>query len=41
VFLLLHNVMETDFLEGDGVTWVAYLLMLAMLGDLSRRESAP
>jgi len=36
VFLLLHNLMETDFLEGDGVTWVAYLLMLAMLGNPSR-----
>jgi hypothetical protein len=23
--------METDFLEGDGVTWVGFLLMLAML----------
>jgi len=31
VFLVLHNLMETDFLEGDGVTWVAYLLMLAMV----------
>jgi exopolysaccharide production protein ExoQ len=36
-FLLLHNVMETDFLEGDGVTWVGYLLMLGMLGNLGRR----
>ena len=32
-FLLLHNLMETDFLEGDGVTWVGYLVMLAMLDD--------
>jgi exopolysaccharide production protein ExoQ len=39
VFLLLHNLMETDFLEGDGVAWVANLLMLAMLGDL-RKEAA-
>ncbi len=38
IFLLLHNLMETDFLEGDGVTWVAYLLMLAMLGNLRRAE---
>ena len=37
-FLLMHNLMETDFLEGDGVTWVGYLLMLAMLGNLNRRE---
>jgi exopolysaccharide production protein ExoQ len=39
VFLLLHNLMETDFLEGDGVAWVAYLLMLAMLGDLRRKPA--
>jgi O-antigen ligase len=36
VFLVLHNLMETDFFEGDGVAWVAYLLMLAMLGDLRK-----
>ena len=39
-FLLLHNLMETDFLEGDGVTWVGYLLMLGMLGNLARRGLA-
>lgn len=33
VFLILHNLMETDFLEGDGVTWVGFLLLLAMLRD--------
>jgi O-antigen ligase len=38
-FLVLHNVMESDFLEGDGTTWVAFLLMLAMLGS-SDREAA-
>ena len=37
VFLVLHNLMETDFLEGDGVTWVGFLLMLAMLRNLHRR----
>ena len=36
VFLVLHNLMETDFLEGDGVTWVAFLLMLAMLYRVER-----
>jgi len=41
VFLVLHNLMETDFLEGDGVTWVAFLLMVAMLGNLGRRGTAP
>jgi len=39
VFLMLHNLMETDFLEGDGVTWVGYLLLLAMLGDLKRQAA--
>lgn len=39
VFLALHNLMETDFLEGDGVTWVAFLLMLAMLDNLGRGRS--
>lgn len=34
VFLVLHNLMETDFLEGDGVTWVGFLLMLAMVRRL-------
>jgi exopolysaccharide production protein ExoQ len=36
VFLVLHNLMETDFLESDGVAWVANLLVLAMLGRLRR-----
>ncbi|MDE1986407.1 MAG: O-antigen ligase family protein [Alphaproteobacteria bacterium] len=36
-FLVLHNFMESDFLEGDGVTWVAFLLTLAMLYNLNRR----
>lgn len=38
-FLLLHNLMETDFLEGDGVTWVSLLLLLALLRH-PRREPA-
>jgi exopolysaccharide production protein ExoQ len=29
--MLLHNFLESDFLEGDGAAWVAFLLMLAML----------
>lgn len=36
VFLVLHNVMESDFLEGDGVTWVAFLMMLAALREKAR-----
>jgi exopolysaccharide production protein ExoQ len=38
VFLVLHNVMESDFLEGDGVLWAAFLLMLAALRESDRRQ---
>lgn len=31
VFLVLHNIMESDFLQGDGPAWVALLLMLCWL----------
>ena len=31
VFILLHNGLESDFLEGDGAAWVAFVLVLAML----------
>lgn len=31
VFALLHNFMESDFLEGDGVTWSGLLLVIAAL----------
>jgi hypothetical protein len=37
VFALLHNFMESDFLEGDGVTWSALLLVIAALS--ARRYS--
>ncbi|MBU6298539.1 MAG: O-antigen ligase family protein [Alphaproteobacteria bacterium] len=40
-FLVLHNFMESDFLEGDGVTWVGFLLVLAMLYNLERRGELP
>ncbi|HEY2069875.1 MAG TPA: O-antigen ligase family protein [Rhizomicrobium sp.] len=39
VFMLFHNVLESDFLEGDGPAWVVFLLMLAMLRR-SRQEGA-
>ena len=32
VFVVLHNLLETDFLEGDGPAWVAFLIALAALG---------
>lgn len=31
VFMLLHNFVESDFLEGDGAAWAAFLVMLAAL----------
>jgi exopolysaccharide production protein ExoQ len=31
VFFVLHNFMESDFLDGDGAAWVTFLLMLAGL----------
>ncbi|MBV9692281.1 MAG: O-antigen ligase family protein, partial [Alphaproteobacteria bacterium] len=37
VFLVLHNVMESDFLEGDAPAWVGFLLMLAFLYRLPLR----
>jgi exopolysaccharide production protein ExoQ len=39
LFLVLHNVMESDFLEGDGVNWVAFLLMLGALRQIDSRHS--
>jgi O-antigen ligase len=36
VFLVLHNFMESDFLEGDAPAWVAFLLMLAFLYRLPK-----
>jgi O-antigen ligase len=32
IFIVLHNLLESDFLEGDGPAWVAFLLVLAALG---------
>jgi O-antigen ligase len=31
VFLVLHNLLETDFLEGDAAAWVTFLFVLATL----------
>mgnify|MGYP001101002948 CR=1 FL=1 len=31
VFVLLHNFLETDFLESDNSLWFAFLVMLASL----------
>ncbi len=34
VFVVMHNVMESDFLENDSPVWVTFMMMLAMLGRL-------
>jgi exopolysaccharide production protein ExoQ len=39
VFGVLHNFMESDFLEGDEVTWVALLLVIAALNQTGRPGS--
>jgi O-antigen ligase len=39
VFALLHNFMESDFLEGDGVAWSALLLVIAALKNPDGRYS--
>ena len=39
VFTLLHNVMESDFLEGDGVSWTTMLLVIAILRNLDEPPS--
>jgi hypothetical protein len=36
IFALLHNFMESDFLEGDGVTWAALLLAIAALNAMAK-----
>jgi O-antigen ligase len=38
VFLVLHNFMESDFLEGDAPAWMSFLLMLALF-HAQRSES--
>ena len=35
VFMVLHNIMESDFLEGGGA-WVALLLVIAALNSMAR-----
>jgi len=39
VFAILHNFMESDFLEGDAPTWAALLLTVAALNANARRHS--
>jgi len=36
VFAVAHNFMESDFLEGDGVTWCTMLMTIAALNNLAK-----
>ena len=38
VFMILHNFLESDFMESDGPAWIVFLLTLAVLRELN---SAP
>jgi exopolysaccharide production protein ExoQ len=39
VFAVLHNFMESDFLEGDSLVWASLLLVIAALNTTARRHS--
>jgi O-antigen ligase len=39
VFAILHNFMESDFLEGDAPTWAALLLTIAALNSNAKAHS--
>jgi exopolysaccharide production protein ExoQ len=41
VFVVLHNFVESDFLEGDGPVWVAFLLVLGCLHARRAVQTAP
>jgi O-antigen ligase len=38
-FAILHNVMESDFLESDSVVWASLLLVVGALNARARRHS--
>jgi O-antigen ligase len=40
VFVVLHNLLESDYLESDGPTWVAFLIMIAMMRTMRPRVLA-
>ncbi len=37
VFIVLHNFLESDYLESDGPAWVALLIVIAMMATMSPR----
>jgi O-antigen ligase len=39
VFAVVHNFLESDFLEGDGVVWVSFLVMLGLLRSTSASQA--
>ena len=41
IFVILHNFVESDFLEGDGPVWVAFVLMLGCLHTQRAPQTTP
>jgi O-antigen ligase len=39
IFGLLHNVLETDFMESDSASWVSFLIMLGLLRSLAAQKT--
>lgn len=40
VFCILHNFLETDYLENDAVSWVSFLIVIAMMRTMRLRAPA-
>ena len=40
VFMIFHDMLESDFLEEDSPAWIAFLLALSMLRELHRKPAA-
>jgi O-antigen ligase len=40
IFMITHDMLESDFLEGDSPAWVAFLVVLAAFGAV-RKPSSP
>ncbi len=38
IFVIFHNIVESDYLEADGAAWTSFLLALAMLRSLPKTQ---
>lgn len=39
-FVLMHNFLESDYLESDGVTWLSFVMVIAMMRTMRPPSSA-